>query len=142
MPQLTTTFTFNEDIKINEALVEKLKGLFDYDILEEYEYEEVCIEFLQEFLQDVKTLEGNYDEGIREKAVAWFVGEHMDDNSDICKIFNIKKINEKWDDEGSDRYYYYKFVSKKELIKDLKGELKETIGKLKNLDVEVIVNYK
>jgi len=128
-------FTFNNEIEVNEELVEKTKNLFEEEILVEYEYEEVCVEFLQEYIADLSMCKScnpyPYNGSKRESAIAMF--PHCHGNDELGKIFGFKKISDKWENEGAEDYYSYTFIDRKTEEDKLTKGLKKIIQDLRNL---------
>lgn len=137
MPTCEIKFTFDEHIEINEELAEKVNGLFEDEILEEYEYEDESVEFLEEYIEDLKKCNSysTYEGTKRESAVAKFPAYHESD--ELGKIFGLKILEEEWNDEGSDRYYFYTFVSQKEQTDGFIHQMKKNASELRKKGIEV-----
>ena len=136
MPYCHIKFTFNEHIEVNEELVKKTQGEFSEEILEEFEYEDECIDFLKEFIEALQKCDGyEYDGSDRERAILSFPSES--EGTKLAKIFGLKILSEEWDDEGSNRYYSYTFVPKSKHEDKLIKQLRDTVKELKDYGVEV-----
>ena len=143
MPYCHIKFTFNEHIEVNEELVKKTQGEFSEEILEEFEYEDECIDFLKEFIEALQKCDSyEYDGNDREQAILSFPSEFQ--NTKLAKIFDLEILSEEWDDEGSNRHYSYSFQSQKSVVDEKINEVKILVKYLreKNVDVELTIKGK
>jgi hypothetical protein len=144
MPTLITKFSFPEDIVFNDEMAFYFIKAIDFklnkEILKHYKVDTINKDVMMNIKNDL-IKEGTYggdDEGWA-GTLFWIVSKVME-SKELREYFNFVWIDEKWDDEGSNRYYYYKYVSTDKLVKDAEKEIKKQIDILKKYGKKVDFN--
>jgi len=141
MPQCITTYSFPGDLEITDKMVFDFLTKIDY-----YWNQEILKHFNVSSLDSVTFMKIK-DDLIKEQCYGWDDGGWKENlykivsiimsDKNLAESFQFIKIDKKWDNEGSDTYDYYEYVSTDKHIKDALSIIEKEIKVLEKYGKKV-----